>query len=76
MFDVPIEKPRAVRQIAEMVYGSPIRYKKLAEDVGMPESFVRAIIEAHATNTPEKLVNETEKPKAQVVEFGHSKLRA
>lgn len=76
MFDVAVEKPRAVRQIAEMVYGNPIRYKKLAEDVGMPENFVRAIIEAHATKVPEQLTTETEKPKAQIVEFGRSKLRA
>lgn len=75
MYDVPVEKPRVVRQIAEMVYGNPIRYKKLAEDVGMPENFVRAIIEAHATKIPEQLTEEIEKPKAQIVEFGRSKLR-
>jgi Zn-dependent peptidase ImmA (M78 family) len=76
MFDVAVEKPRAVRQIAEIVYGEPIRYKKLAEDVGMRENFVRAIIEAHSRKVPEQLTAETEKPKAQVVEFGRSKLRA
>ncbi len=78
MFDVPVEKPRAVRQIAEMVYGNPIRYKKLAEDVGMPESFVRSIIEAHATKVPEQLVQDKveqiQKPKAGIVPFGRSKV--
>src|SRR5260370_31893651 len=59
MFDVPVEKPRAVRQIAEMVYGNPIRYQKLAEDVGMPENFVRAIIESRATKVPEQSIKET-----------------
>lgn len=53
MFDVPLEKPRAVRQVAEMIYGTPIRYKKLAEDVSMPEPLVRMIIEAHATKKGE-----------------------
>jgi Zn-dependent peptidase ImmA (M78 family) len=76
MFDVPVEKPRAVRQIAEMVYGNPIRYQKLAEDVGMPENFVRAIIESHATKVPEQSIKETEKPRAEIVEFGRSKVRA
>src|SRR6266852_2502883 len=72
MFDVSIEKPRAVRQIAEIVYGNPIRYKRLAEDVAMPESFVRGIIEAHATKTT-ALPEEIPKPKADIVQFVRSK---
>jgi hypothetical protein len=78
MFDVPLEKPRAVRQIAEMVYGNPIRYKKLAEDEKMPESLVRSIIEAHATKLPEQpnqnKVEEIQKPKAGIVTFGRPKM--
>jgi Zn-dependent peptidase ImmA (M78 family) len=80
MFDVPVEKPRAVRQIAETVYGNPIRYKKLAEDVGVPENLVKSIIEAHATKFPEQLKQgseeRTDKPKAEVLLFERSKLRA
>ncbi|MGH9691609.1 MAG: ImmA/IrrE family metallo-endopeptidase, partial [Candidatus Acidiferrales bacterium] len=80
MFDVPIEKPRALRQIAEMVYGNPIRYKKLAEDVGVPEYLVKSIIEAHATKVPEQPtginVEHDQKPKAGVVPFGRSRTRA
>jgi Zn-dependent peptidase ImmA (M78 family) len=53
IFDVPVEKPRALRQIAEIVYGVPIRHKRIADDVGLPENLVRSIIEAHATRTPE-----------------------
>jgi len=78
MFDVPVEKPRAVRQVAEMVYGNPIRYKKLAEDEKMPESLVRLIIEAHATKLPEQAnqskVEEMQKPKAGIVPFGKPKM--
>lgn len=44
MFDIPLEKPRGVRQVAEMVYGAPIRYKQLAGDVCMPEQLVRMSI--------------------------------
>ena len=77
MFDVPVEKPRAVRQIAEMVYGNPIRYKRLAADVGIPENLVRAIIEAHATKVPDKILpgkpEETQKQKARVVLFDRAK---
>jgi Zn-dependent peptidase ImmA (M78 family)/DNA-binding XRE family transcriptional regulator len=74
MFDVPIEKPRAMRQIAEMVYGNPIRYSQLAEDVGMPEQFVRTIIEAHARNVPDPFVQDIQKRKGEVLTFGKSKL--
>jgi Zn-dependent peptidase ImmA (M78 family) len=72
MFDVPLEKPRALRQVAEMVYGNPIRYKKIAEDVRMPETLIRGIIEAHATRTATP-VEEVSKPKADVVQFSRSK---
>ncbi len=78
MFDVPVEKPRLVRQIAETVYGNPIRYGKLAEDVAMAETFVRPIVEAHATKFPEQPLQvkgeEIEKPKGGIVQFGRPKL--
>ncbi len=78
MFDVPVEKPRAVRQIAETVYGTPIRYKKLAEDVGLPENLVRSIIEAHATRTlevpvPQGNSQHEQKAKADIVAFKRSR---
>jgi Zn-dependent peptidase ImmA (M78 family) len=76
MFDVPVEKPRVVRQIAEMVYGNPIRYKRLADDVGMPENLVRSIIEAHATKVPEQptqtKTERSDKSKAGVISFRRS----
>jgi Zn-dependent peptidase ImmA (M78 family)/transcriptional regulator with XRE-family HTH domain len=79
MFDVPVEKPRAVRQIAEAVYGLPIRYKKLAEDVGMPEEFVKSIIEAHATKVPDPPVQTgfekgNERTKGAILPFGRTKV--
>jgi Zn-dependent peptidase ImmA (M78 family)/DNA-binding XRE family transcriptional regulator len=80
MFDVPVEKPRLMRQIAEIVYGNQIRYKKLAEDVGMPENLVRSIIEAHAKRTPEASPHSvmpapgSPKPKADIVQFKRTKV--
>lgn len=73
MFDVPVEKPRAVRQVAEMVYGNPIRYGKLAEDVSMPEHFVKAIIDAHARDFPDPSIQDAQKTKGEVLTFGKSK---
>ncbi len=46
--DVPVERPRAIRQMAELLYGKPINYQRLGADVGLPARFVREIIEAHA----------------------------
>jgi Zn-dependent peptidase ImmA (M78 family)/transcriptional regulator with XRE-family HTH domain len=53
LFDVPIEKPRLLRQIAETVFGMPIRYEEFANEVGMQVSLVKSMIEAHATKTTE-----------------------
>ncbi len=44
-----MEKPRAVRQIAEIVYGNPINYQRLAHDLDMFPHFVKRLISAYAT---------------------------
>lgn len=49
---VPLERPRAVRQTAELLYGRRIDYVKLALKVAYPESFVRQLMEAHASKAP------------------------
>ena len=46
--DVPAEKPRGLRQMAELLYGKPIDYQRLAADVNLSTQLVRQIIEAHA----------------------------
>lgn len=38
------ERPRALRQLAELFYGYPINTKKLAQDAAMPEPLVKQII--------------------------------
>jgi Zn-dependent peptidase ImmA (M78 family)/DNA-binding XRE family transcriptional regulator len=45
---VPVERPRALRQLAELLYGVPIEYPALARDTGLDPAFVRALLEAHA----------------------------
>lgn len=49
---VPLERPRAFRQIAELVYGKRLDYAKIAQDVQYPESFLRDLLEAHAGRDP------------------------
>lgn len=66
--DVPVEKPRLVRQVAEIAYGNPVRYKKMAEDLGMPESLIKGIIEAHAIRTTATF-EETSKSRGEIVQF-------
>src|SRR5262245_21838168 len=39
--DVPPEKPRSLRQMAELVYGNPIHYEKLATDAHLHTNAVR-----------------------------------
>lgn len=42
------EKPRALRKMAELLYGSPIDVRKLAEDSALPVRLAQAILDAHA----------------------------
>jgi Zn-dependent peptidase ImmA (M78 family)/DNA-binding XRE family transcriptional regulator len=48
---VPVERPRALRQLAELLYGVPIDYPSLADAMGLDLSFVRDLLEAHASGT-------------------------
>lgn len=69
--DIQIEKPRFVGQIAEMLYGIPIDYKRIATHMNLPTQLVRNTIEAHAVrnSTPgneplaenNKIINFTKK---------------
>jgi Zn-dependent peptidase ImmA (M78 family)/DNA-binding XRE family transcriptional regulator len=45
---VPVERPRALRQLAELLYGIPIDYPQLAQAVGLTPCFVQDLLEAHA----------------------------
>lgn len=47
--DVPVEKPRAVRKMAELLYGDPPNYKRLASDLSLPAALLRDVIGGSAT---------------------------
>jgi len=53
---VPAEKPRALRQIVESLYGSPIDYERFSTDVQINETFLRCIIEAYAERQVESVI--------------------
>lgn len=44
---VPVEKPRAIRQMAELLYGKPIDSRRLAEDTKLTEQFVKEVMGAY-----------------------------
>jgi hypothetical protein len=46
--DVPVEKPRALRQMAELLYGQQIEYERMAADLHLSSSFVRQVMQEYA----------------------------
>ena len=48
---VPVERPRALRQLAELLYGVPIAYAVLARDTDLDPVFVQDLLGAHAAGT-------------------------
>ena len=50
-YPAPPERPRALRQLAELLYGVPIDYPSLAYEMGLTPRFVEDLLEAHAAGT-------------------------
>lgn len=49
--DVPTEKPRALRKMAELAYGNPIKWNRMATDMHLAPHFVRTLLDMHAERT-------------------------
>ena len=47
-FNLVAEKPRALRKMAEMLYGAPINYGQLARDLSLPISWIKSLLEVYA----------------------------
>jgi Zn-dependent peptidase ImmA (M78 family)/transcriptional regulator with XRE-family HTH domain len=45
---VPVERPRALRQLAELLYGRPMDDVALAHTTGLDPTFVQGLLKAHA----------------------------
>lgn len=60
--DIPIEKPRAVRKMAELLYGNPPDYRRLAGDLNLPLSLVRNMLDDAATLAEMPRVGPVAKP--------------
>jgi Zn-dependent peptidase ImmA (M78 family) len=46
--EIPLERPRALKQIAELLYGRPIDFKKMADEMLVTPTFLEEILEVHA----------------------------
>lgn len=62
-YSVPLEKPRAMRQMIENLYGEQMDCEALAKEFCLPSAFVRDVIDRYASSTevasnrPSKVVN-------------------
>lgn len=57
--DIPVERPRAVRKMTELIYGNPIDYERLASDTNLSIPLIRQIIEANSKTTDDSGASQT-----------------
>lgn len=50
-FDIPLERPRLLRQMAEHIYGKPLDYPRIAGDACLTPQAVQSILERYGTVT-------------------------
>jgi Zn-dependent peptidase ImmA (M78 family)/transcriptional regulator with XRE-family HTH domain len=50
---IPAEKPRALREMAELIYDKPLNFARMANDTGIEISRLRGIFDAHAQRSGE-----------------------
>lgn len=67
---IPIEKPRTIGQMAELIYGIPIDYKKIADDMNLTFGLIKEIIDAYALKGFNRSIEESQKENnATVLDF-------
>jgi Zn-dependent peptidase ImmA (M78 family)/transcriptional regulator with XRE-family HTH domain len=67
--EIPIEKPRALSQMAETLYGKPLDYRKVANAACLPIGLTRDILMAHAGIGNEERRNTTAGNEMRVLDF-------
>ena len=71
---VPTEKPRALRKMAEEVYGDPIDFRQMSKDTGVGLTRLRQIIAAHAEK-PNRPAPSAPPSTGRLLEFSRKKER-
>jgi Zn-dependent peptidase ImmA (M78 family) len=69
--EIVVEKPRMLSQMAEMIYGNPINYNKLASDLDMPRRLAKRIIESYTMRITE-IDTETKHQNGQIINYPKS----
>lgn len=60
----PVEKPRALRQMAEIIYGTPINYERFASDTALSVRFLKRLMEAYADKALPSEARKDDSPEA------------
>lgn len=58
--DIPVEKPRFIRQVAEMLYQRPLDYQRIASDLFLPATLTEEILGTQAGEAQMKEDNQSE----------------
>lgn len=69
--DLPLEKPRAFRQMAEQIYGIDIDRGQLATEYSLPLPFVSAVVEGCASAHETSQVNRSTTPVINIRDHQH-----
>jgi Zn-dependent peptidase ImmA (M78 family)/DNA-binding XRE family transcriptional regulator len=48
-FSIPLEQPRELRQMAEVLYGSSLQAPQIAANLALPEEFVQDVLDRYAS---------------------------
>lgn len=67
--DIPLEKPRAFRKMAEVVYGNPLDPRKLASEFSLPLQLAVAIVGVHAKRSEMISTVPDSREASNIVEF-------
>lgn len=49
-FSIPLEQPRGLRQMAEVLYGTDLNVDVIASELALPEMFVQDVLERYASS--------------------------
>lgn len=64
---IAAEKPRALREMAELVYGKPPNFARMSRDTGVGITRLRSILDVHASRSGETHAPPSEERKAKVI---------
>ncbi len=68
--NIPIEKPRALSQMAELLYGVPVDYRRLAAVVNLAPQLVKDTLEVYSMRVEFTADNPAASRKARLLTFG------